>query len=110
MAFTITCEASDLHSFLDEHRSMAERLASAESRARAVFDMGDEILRLKNELATRDRPIGPVTHETLSALIKGVSSGNRIAAIKEVRIILGLGLREAKELVDEATNYNQTVR
>ena len=36
-------------------------------------------------------------------VLKGVT-GNKIAVIKEVRAITGLGLKEAKELVDKAPN------
>lgn len=46
----------------------------------------------------------PVEEQTeFDVVLKGVG-GNKIAVIKEVRSLTGLGLKEAKELVDGAPN------
>jgi hypothetical protein len=45
-------------------------------------------------------PAGPVTAETLERVRSLADQGQKITAIKELRIATGLGLREAKETVE----------
>ena len=46
----------------------------------------------------------PVEEQTEFDVILKAAGGNKIAVIKEVRAITGLGLKEAKDLVDGAPN------
>lgn len=42
-------------------------------------------------------------------ILKGINDGAKIAVIKEVRAITGLGLKEAKELVENGGNIKEGV-
>ncbi len=81
-------EASDLANFLEDEydiKPAAAAVAAAPGGAAGNGEAGAE------EKAAYD------------VVLTGFG-GNKIAVIKEVRSITGLGLKEAKEIVDEAPN------
>ncbi len=92
-------EFAALLSSVDERG--AERGAAVEENRRLrdrIYDLEQQVRDAKHQLAL---PIpGQLQVEDLKLLIRGASTNNKIAAIKAVRSMLSLGLKEAKDLVD----------
>jgi ribosomal protein L7/L12 len=103
MSVTITCEVSDIKEFVQDRVDQAERIGTLQSKADRVYDMEDNLRNAKDELAKaiRPQPI-PVRPTQVTALILAVRDGQKITAVKEVRSMTGLGLKEAKDLVENA--------
>ncbi len=99
---TITCEVSDIKEFMQDQRDQSERIGELSAKAGMVYELQDELRLTKNSLehAVRPQPI-PVPVAQIKALIGAVARNEKIAAIKEVRSMTGLGLKEAKDLVEE---------
>lgn len=81
---------------------LANRLSlEARENGRLQAELG----RLRDELfeARQARPLpAQVTEQDLRELIRAAHLGQRIVAIKVVRQVMGIGLKEAKDLVCEA--------
>lgn len=105
MTIKIECEASDIRAVLIQYEDVAtERASERQENRRLVdqaFDLEAEINSLK-AIASRP-PVGQtVLLNELRLCIQGVTHGNHIQAIKSVRTLTGFGLKEAKDLVQEA--------
>ena len=97
---------------------MADINSIAESLVNLTIKEANELLGvLKNEYgiepaaaavmagpAGGDGAVAAVEEQTEFTVMLTGFGGNKIAVIKEVRAITGLGLKEAKELVDGAPN------
>ncbi len=68
-----------------------------------VERLNDRVGSMQSQLDGRSVNVPSIP--AFSAVIRAVSSGNKIATIKEVRAATGLGLKEAKDLVDAAWSY-----
>lgn len=67
-----------------------------------------EIHRMKTKLNRISEHIGlpdPVSEELKTVLLELVSKGEKIKAVKEYRKATGAGLLEAKQYVDELSNF-----
>ena len=108
MAVKIVCDFYDLQEAV---RALAggEMEAShlrgrIEELDRNLSKKDEEIHSLKMELRAANTPRpNPSYAPLIEGLIRAVSSGQKIGAIKEVRTLLGLGLKEAKDLVEAQT-------
>lgn len=81
-------EANDLANFLEEEYDIKPAAAAVAAAPGAVGGNGEA---------------GGEEKAAYDVVLTGFG-GNKIAVIKEVRSVTGLGLKEAKELVDEAPN------
>jgi ribosomal protein L7/L12 len=106
MAVKIVCDFYDLQEAV---RALAggEMEAShlrgrMEEKDRTIEDLRSQIHGLKMEMkaAATSPSSNPFVREHVEGLIRAVSTGQKIGAIKEVRSMLGLGLKEAKDLVE----------
>ena len=106
----IECVPEDLFSLI---RAMAEAQAAAAADASALYRKQDECYDLKEELAVLKAQIakqnespsslaGNVSALIVSALILAVRQENKLAAIKAVRSLTGLCLKDSKDLVEAA--------
>ncbi|MXW64031.1 MAG: 50S ribosomal protein L7/L12 [Bacteroidetes bacterium SB0662_bin_6] len=82
-------DANDLATLLEEEYGIKPAAAAA-----AV---------IAGPAAGGDGAAGAEEQTEFNVVLKGIG-GNKIAVIKEVRSLTGLGLKEAKELVDGAPN------
>lgn len=82
-------EASHLRGRLEEKERLIEELRSS------LHESRQEVLALK-----KAPPMPPNYIPHIEGIIRAVSTSNKIGAIKEVRSLLGLGLKEAKDLVE----------
>lgn len=106
MSVTITCEAEDLRALLENRENQAERIGRAEERSNRLYEVEDELRMVRDELRNAVKPaMEKVSADSIRQIINGVTHGNRIQAIKVVREITGLGLKEAKDLVEEGMGY-----
>jgi hypothetical protein len=100
----IECDALDvtclLTQFLDRVTESARaktELAYSKDKVRGLLD---RVTNLEDQIDTGSIYI---TQREIKELIRGVASANKIQAIKSVRALLGLGLKESKDLVEECT-------
>ena len=81
-----------------------------EIESMSVLDLNELIKVFENKfgvsatvVASRPVAVGPVEEEKTTANVELTDSGaNKIAIIKVIKEVLGLGLKEAKDLVDAA--------
>lgn len=65
-----------------------------------------DIALMKHTLDTIAKQVGvpdPINNELKESLLKLVSEGKKIKAVKEYRVATGAGLLEAKEYIDQLT-------
>lgn len=65
-----------------------------------------DIAHMKHTLDTIAKQVGvpdPINNELKESLLKLVSEGEKIKAVKEYRVATGVGLIEAKEYIDQLT-------
>lgn len=82
-------EANELANFLEEEYGIKPAQAAVAAAPTAAGGDGEA---------------GAAEEKTAFDVVLAGIGGNKIAVIKEVRSMTGLGLKEAKELVDEAPN------
>lgn len=96
----IEMESHEFQSLLsDVDQRGAERGAAVEENRRLrdrVYDLEQQLRDVKTALPLPGAP----NMEDLKLLIRGSTTGNKIAAIKAVRSMLTLGLKEAKDFVE----------
>lgn len=100
----------------DEFHAMfsrpAQDLAHAEARAEKAWDayhdqqtkiaaLVRENYDLKDRVPSSPTFTGSITETDLRNLLIATVAGNKIAAIKAIRALLGLGLKESKDLVEQ---------
>jgi ribosomal protein L7/L12 len=102
MTIKIECEFTDVQDFMDRLRHAEEAHRMADARANALQD---EVYRL-----TQGAPfLSPGTiKQELRNLVGAASTGGKIQAIKAVRTLTLLGLKEAKDLVEESWGKSPT--
>ena len=69
-----------------------------------ISQLRNDIMRMKLTLDKIAKQVGIpdiVTKDVKDELITLISEGNKIKAIKRYRMVTGLGLKEAKEYVDQ---------
>lgn len=69
-----------------------------------ISQLRNDIMRMKLTLDKIAKQVGIpdiVTKDVKDELISLISEGNKIKAIKRCRMVTGLGLKEAKEYVDQ---------
>lgn len=75
------------------------------------YDIEDEQIQQLDALTTNDTPSVAPTVFDLETLLVAHANGRKIETIKTVRTITGLGLKEAKELVERApVNHSDAVQ
>lgn len=82
-------EANELANFLEEEYGIKPAQAAVAAAPAAAGGDGEA---------------GAAEEKTAFDVVLAGIGGNKIAVIKEVRSMTGLGLKEAKEIVDEAPN------
>src|SRR5271163_3461131 len=108
MTIAISLEQDDLVRLLEEVASKAERLGSLEIQLSLAYDnlasaraqLQEQNTKAAFGTAQTDYAGLPVRPETVKALLVAIGAGNKIGAIKEVRTLTGLGLKEAKDLLE----------
>lgn len=83
--------------------------ANTDRKQQEVWDLRDEVGRLKDQnalLQSRANIPVPLANNgpLLSELIRNCRVGNKIACIKVIRQMTGMGLKESKDLFEEAYN------
>jgi len=73
--------------------------------SQSLSDLIAQVDRIERQVALISANLGipydyPATTETPPEVIELVQSGNRVAAVKRLRDLTGVGLQEAKEAVD----------
>lgn len=104
MPVTIRCEVEDIREFLRDRVSDAERLGMAQADASRVPRLEHDLNVVREELRTAMRPNTTVVSASarqITELIKAQKNGEKIGMIKIVRELTGLGLKEAKDLVED---------
>ncbi|WP_234117804.1 ribosomal protein L7/L12 [Clostridium hydrogenum] len=69
-----------------------------------ISQLRNDIMRMKSTLDKIAKQVGipdVVTKDVKDELITLISEGNKIKAIKKYRTLTGLGLKEAKEYIDQ---------
>ena len=101
----IECSVEEVEKILNHGMSLSERLGRAEqevSNARdKMYEWQDKAANLQNKIDAYPQSQGSINEQEIRQLIHGVLSGNKIQAIKCVRSLLHLGLKESKDLVEE---------
>lgn len=106
MAVKIVCDFYDLQEAV---RALAggEMEAShlrgrLEEKDRTLTDLQAQVRGLRMEILAHQKAPPMLSNHAphIEGLIRAVSTGQKIGAIKEVRTLLGLGLKEAKDLVE----------
>lgn len=106
MAVKIVCEFYDLQeavrAFAGGEVEASHLRGRVEEKDRQLEEMRGTIHDLRMEIAALQKapPAPPNYVPHIEGLIRAVSTGQKIGAIKEVRSMLGLGLKEAKDLVE----------
>lgn len=107
MSITITLAPEDLTSFMDTLR--ADKL-EVHCIAARCNDYADQVADLKADKADLQSKLsqamgqgyGQQDHtQAVKTLMSAVLNGEKIQAIRQVRAILGTGLKESKDIVDE---------
>ncbi len=106
MSVTITFDS--VHDVIDlirdrdtVSREVGEVSQRAESRFDKIVDLEHQLRELKQASAnTAILNAGHIRPSTIEYLLDGLRSGNKIACIKAVREMTGLGLKESKDLVE----------
>lgn len=78
------------------------------SLAIRIAKLEKDILNMKTKLNRISEHIGlpdPVSEELKTVLLELVSKGEEIKAVKEYRKTTGAGLLEAKQYIDELSNF-----
>lgn len=111
---TIKIEFDSVYDLENLLSGKAEALVRAERMSDDLYRARNEISDLKEKLADMAKPLPiPVSTTTVKELLGCFSNDNfaqtnRIMMIKCVRIICGLGLKDAKDLVDAVVPYNRS--
>jgi Na+-transporting NADH:ubiquinone oxidoreductase subunit NqrF len=102
MSVTIRCEVQDIKDFIQNHKDQAERIGKLEARVSRSYELEEEVIQLRAQIA-KPAPLVPglVSPTTVQSLIRAQKLGEKITMIKDVRQMTGLGLKEAKDLVEE---------
>lgn len=102
MSVTIRCEVQDIKAFLQEQKDQSEQIGRLNERSNRAYELEEEVRSLRAQLA-KPAPLvaGLVSPVVVRGLLDAVRSGNKIMAIKEVRTMTGMGLKECKDLVEE---------
>jgi len=100
----IDCESHELEGLFLRFDQMAREKASF---AQALITSEDKVYELESRLREAKEAStvrgGVDLNVEVANLISAVSTNNKIAAIKAIRALLGLGLKEAKDLVEAQT-------
>jgi ribosomal protein L7/L12 len=98
MNISITCDMADIRDFLEKQINQAERGLVLE---RQVDALENELRLTKVALDNAVVPARiPVSSAQVISLIRSVLKGEKINAIKEVRGMTDLGLKQSKDLVE----------
>ncbi len=102
MSVTIRCEVQDIKDFFHEQKNQSEQIGRLNERSNRAYELEEEVRSLRAQLA-KPAPLvaGLVSPIVVRGLLDAVRSGNKIMAIKEVRTMTGMGLKECKDLVEE---------
>ena len=107
MSVTITFDSVHdvielIHNRDNVSRDLGEVSQRAESRHDRIVDLEHQLRELKQAAAnTATLNAGHIRPMTIEYLLDGLRSGNKIACIKAVREMTGLGLMEATDLVED---------
>jgi len=101
----IECSEEEVEKILNHVLDLSERLGRAEqevSDARdKMYEFQDKAAALQSKMDSYPQSQGSINEQEIRQLIRGVLSENKIQAIKCVRSLLHLGLKESKDLVEE---------
>ena len=102
-------KSSDYEATLAAQSSEREAWNRATELQNQIDRLQDEVANLKTRLVAVPPPIADhvrwVNAGACRDLISAIFANQKIAAIKAVRTMCGLGLREAKDLVEEFPNF-----
>jgi type IV secretory pathway ATPase VirB11/archaellum biosynthesis ATPase len=113
---SIKIEFDNIHDFTDVFERAAQQSHRATRAEDALYTANDKIRDLEHRLERIAIPAPiPVPVETVKELLRCFSNDNtaqshRINMIKQVRLITGLGLKDAKDVVDEVVPYREPSR
>lgn len=102
MSVTIRCEVQDIKAFLQEQKDQSEQIGRLDERSNRAYELEHEARSLRAQLA-KPAPLvaGLVSPIVVRGLLDAIMFGNKIMAIKGVRTMTGMGLKECKDLVEE---------
>lgn len=76
-----------------------------------ISQLRSDIMRIRVTLDRIAEKVGVpdiLTKEEKAELLKLIAEGKKVQAIKRFRIITGIGLKEAKEYIDELSDIEKT--
>jgi hypothetical protein len=86
-----------IDTLLNQQRQLTQRLDDLEYRLGRVLEQL-QMESLMSDRPSSDRPF--VSHGTTYLRLESIPAQNKIAAIKVIREITGLGLKDAKEIIE----------
>jgi ribosomal protein L7/L12 len=100
MSITVTFEgdSDDIALLVEIHDKLVRKAEASEQR---MYQVEGELKELKGtRVPSVDPQLPSASRGWITELIRSVQSSNKIGAIKAVRAMTGLGLKEAKDLVE----------
>lgn len=99
----IECEVEDLsHLIYHSHRE-AREMGEAKAERDHEIDRRMAAERALENFKAEQAKLPTITpHNEVRTLIQAINRGDKIGAIKSVRVLLGYGLKDAKDFVEEA--------